>query len=426
MDIQEFEGLVVSAITDEQSTEPCRRKFEKKLADLEQRGEQYVERTFTRQKKFFAEMIGLAMDGKNYEDTEGTESHAARLNALSSKVRSVPKTGVFSLIQSCRRLIRMQIPEFKRRDDIEKLVATNFTGMFSPRDEETLLRCMMERDIPGLFLLAANLFEDQEMAYFEMLADEFPEDKPLSRKFAHLALSRRKDYQKALEKLYRLNPETTADVELYATVARKAGNGLHMKNSLYLLEGHLDEKDCLIAFALNADKIQDQGAMTTAMEKLEDNRSDLQCLTIYSKLARKTRDAWRMEIAIDDLQRNLNDPHCLCQFAALAKDFGDTAKMEIAMMHLVDHLDDVKCLTIYAGIARFLDDRREMERCLILLEPHIDKDEYCLSTFASIARNLQDERRSIIALSRLKKHLENPRQKKLYVSVADRSGGRAA
>jgi tetratricopeptide (TPR) repeat protein len=426
MDLQEFEGLVASAITDEQSTEPCRRRFEKKLADLEQRGEQYVERTFTRQKKFFAEMIRLAMDGKSDAGAEAKENHSDRLDRLSSKVRSVPKTDAFSLIQSCRRLIRMQIPEFKRRDDVEKLVAAKFAGMFSGRDREMLLRCLVERDIPGLFLLAANLFEDRETVYFEILADEFPEDKSLARKFAHLALSRRKDYQKALEKLYRLNPETPADIELYATVARKAGSGLHMKNSLYLLENHLDEKDCLIAFALNADKIQDRGAMTTALEKLEDDRNDLRCLTIYSKLARKTRDTWRMEIAIDDLQQNLPDPHCLCQFAALAKDFGDKAKMEIAMMHLVDHLDDVKCLTIYAGIARFLDDRPEMERCLILLEPHIDKDEYCLSTFASIARNLQDERRSIIALSRLKKHLGNPRQKKLYVSVADRSGGRAA
>lgn len=426
MDIQEFEGLVASVITDERSTEPCRRKFEKKLADLEQRGEQYVERTFARQKKYFAEMIRLALDEKCDVEDEATEKQSAHLDALRAKVKSIPKADAFSLIQSCRRLIRMQIPEFKRQDRLKNLVAAKFSGLFSQRDTEMLLRYMVERDIPGLFVLAANLFEDREMAYFEVLSDEFPKDQSLVRKFAHLALSRRKNYGKALEKLYGLDPETPADIELYATLARKAGSGLHMKNSLYLLESHLDEKDCLIAFALNANKIQDVRAVTTALEKLEDARSDLQCLTIYSKLARKTKDTWRMEISIDDLQQNLEDPHCLCQFAALAKDFGDKAKMEIAMMHLVEHLDDVKCLTIYAGIARFLDDRREMERCLILLEPHIEKDEYCLSTFASIARNLRDERRSIMALSRLKKYLGNPRQEKLYLSLADRGGGRAA
>lgn len=417
MDIQEFQGVLNSVITSDDSTEPCRRKFEKKLADIEARGQEFAEHTLTRQKKFFAEMIRGVMEG-NKERLNGHAVQAAQLDRLQSTMKSMPKSDAFTVVQTSLKLLRKQIPEFKRQDEVEELVTTYLAGLFFGPDQKIVVECIISGDTDKLRDLGSSLSEDQQMVFFDVLSDEFPQDKLLAKKFAQLALNTRKKYAKALKKLHRVPLENPHDVETYAILARKSESALSIKNSLMLLEKHLDDKDCLIAYALNAEKIDDRKAMTLVLEKLEDKRNDLKILTLYSKLARKMKDVWRMEIASDELEPNMDNRMCLTQFAAVVKDLGDKSKMEAAMCHLVDHLDDLRCLTIYGSIARILNDKSEMERCLVLLEPHIKTDQYCLSTYASIARNLNNRRCRQIALIQLKKHLDNEKKERLYLSIA--------
>jgi len=393
MDINEIEGLVNSIITDEKSTEDCRRAFEKNLARLESKGANFVDRTFLRHRNFFRD----AVFGITQQNDAPTDDQATKLKLLANSLNSVSKADAFALIQRSRSRLRKQIPELKRHDEIETIVTKNL-GELSSNEQSELISLMEEGNFEALYSFGKQHFPSQRIKYYTALSEAFPEEIAIERKLiGTLTMIGRqtndiKMLEQALEKISRLPIENDEDIVMYADLAFQTKNRTHMEKTIVLLEP-LRDKISIILYAMTAKELKNDEAMTTALEKMEDDRKDISILVNYGNLARIMKDTYRMEIAMNELEAHIdNDEHALIQYAALAKDLRDETKMETAMFYLVDHLNNIRCLTIYATIVNYLNDQTEMKRCMKLLKPLFDENIICTQVYKALANGRASRR----------------------------------
>lgn len=417
MDLNELEGLLENVISDQTSTEECRRSFERQLGTIETHGDEWLERRFMRVKNHFRLcLMGIIEEGKTNDG-----DYTAKLDQLQHLINQVSRSQASGLIQRSRAKIRKTIPELRETDTYAMIFERRFGLELGEDILERMTSAAVKDDKEEVIAIGETLNDEQQLKYYDAMGIINHRRAVYTAKFYEAAHRlRQKDlYPLALKKIASATVFTREDMICYNTIARKLDDRIHMELALKKLERYLDFTDELVSYAQTAKKLGDKDAMAKAVAKLGRNLNDAERLNTFASLARASRDQKHLDTAMAKLEGKLNNPECLTTYAAIARDANDAEKLEKALPLLERHYGDPVCVTMYGSIARRLKNAGAVQKSLELLEPFIADDIYCLTTYAKNAISLNDWRRKGRAMIELKKHLDDPICKVLYLKIAE-------
>ena len=406
-----------NVISDQSSTEDCRRRFERQLGTIETHGEEWVERRFMRVKNHFR----LCLMGIIEEVKTDDEDYTAKLDELQHLINQVSKNEAFGLIERSHAKIRKTIPELRETDKYKMMFERRFGLEIGEDIVERMVIAALKDNKEEVIAIGETLNDEQQLQYYDAMSIINHRRAIYGRKFYEAAQRRRKTelYPAALRKMATATVFTREDMIAYSSIARKLEDPVHMGVALKKLERYLDFPDELVSYAQTAKRLGDKEAMAKALEKLRWNLGNAELLNTFATLARASGNRKHLDTATEKLEAKLDRPECLTTYAAIARDANDTEKLEKVLPLLEQRSGDVMCLTMYGSIARRLRNVSATQKSLENLERFITTDIYCLTTYAQNAISLNDRKRKERAMMELKEHLDDPICQKLYLRIAE-------
>lgn len=458
MDINELKSQIGSIVSDDASTDACLRRYENFLGRIEDRGENYIQNSFLKIRKFFERNL-LLTAGLREEQNPG---HAEDLQNAARLITSVSKADAAELIGYARKKIRAAVPGLREEDfqkEIERIVFEKLGDILDTDNLYMLVFAVYENDFDCIYRICTNLNALQRYAVYKVLAslhpdnpvyvslyaknsivasaqDEFietasllPEGDIRRNHIESFALRLVKNtetgisqkYASAILKLLEPYLDRISNMSVYANLARRTGDKEAMKKILPLLQNNLEDTFCLTEFGKICKKMGYTEQVVFAMHKMEQLPTTPRLLVAYANLARAAKDKWRMEVSLKMLAERTDDLFCLNTYASLAKEMGDENAMIDAFFLLGEHTDNVFCASTFATLARVLEDKSAVQYSLQKLEPHIDTDEVCATTYAINALYAGTPAQLTMAQTALKNHLETPKCMDLYLDISETS-----
>ncbi len=417
MDLNELEGLLENVISDQTSTEECRKRFERHLGTIETCGEDWLERRFLRIKNYVRTCLMTIIE----EGKAGEGEYAGKLDRLQHLINQVSKSEAFGLVERSRAKIRKTIPVLRQTDKYTLVFERKLGQEIDEVTLERMVNAALKDDREEILAIGETLTDEQQIQYYDGMNIINHRRAVYAHKLYEAARRMRKPelYPAALRKMGTATVFTREDMIAYSNIARKLQDPVHMGVALKKLEQYLDFTDELVSYALTAKKLGDAEAMAKAMNKLKRNLNDTDRLNTFASLSRASRHQEHLDAAMEKLETKLDKPECLTTYAAIARDANDTEKLEKVLPLLEEQSGDPVCLTMFGSIARRLRDAAATQKSLELLERFVATDIYCLTTYAQNAIAMNDWKRKGRAMMELKRHLDDPICGQLYLKIAE-------